>query len=306
MFKRSFVLFLLVALAMLCALVSACGAETGGTTSTAPTATVGKPNCVSGTLQVTGSTALQPLVQDVANEYQKQCSGAKITVGGGGSGTGVQNVFDGSSGIGNSDVYADATKYAGLVDHQVAVVVFSIVLNEKVTGVTNLTAAQMKDIYTGVKTNWKDLGGPDLAIVPVSRPAGSGTRVTFETYVLGAKEGLPPGATNPSAGSSGEVATSVKGTDGAVSYVTTDFAKKNGLKVVKLDGAEDSDANVKNNTYKFWNVEHMYTKGQPTDLAKALIDYVQSPATASIRQKQGFLDITTMTKEALDAKGPKS
>ena len=181
MFKKARVLFSLVAFAMLCALISACGASTGGTTEATPAATIGKPTCVSGTLQVTGSTALQPLVQDVANEYQKQCTGAKIAVGGGGSGTGVQNVFDGSSGVGNSDVYADATKYPGLVDHQVAVVVFSVVLNDKVTGITNLTSAQMKDIYTGVAKNWKDLGGPDLPIVPVSRPAASGTRVTFET-----------------------------------------------------------------------------------------------------------------------------
>ena len=290
MFKKLRVAFLLAAVVVLSALISACGASTGGTTSTTPTATLAKATCVSGTLQVTGSTALQPLVQDVANEYQKQCSGAKITVNGGGSGTGLKNVSEGSSDIGNSDVYANATKYPGLVDQQVAVVVFSVVL---------------KDIYTGVATNWKTFGGPDLPIVPVSRPAGSGTRVTFETYVLGTKENLPPGSNNPSASTSGEVATTVGQTDGAVSYVATDFAKKNNLDVVKLDGADDSDANVKNNTYKFWNVEHMYTKGQPSALAKALIDYIKSNATASIRQKDGFIDISTMTQAALDAKTPK-
>jgi phosphate transport system substrate-binding protein len=303
-------LFLMV-FTMLGVMVSACGSTdaSGGSatsnngSSSSSSSSSSSPQCVQGTLQVTGSTALQPLAKAIATQYQSKCSGANITVGGGGSSTGLKNALDGSSGVGNSDVFADKTKYPGLSDNQVAVVVFSVVINSKVTGVTNLTAAQLKSIYTGQTKNWQQLGGPNLQIVPVSRPAGSGTRLTFEQFVLGTKEALTG---NPVAASSGEVANTVNQTDGAVSYVASDYAKKNNLTVVKLDGTDDSNTNVQSNTYKFWNIEHMYTKGDASGLAKAYIDYVKSADTASVRQQQGFLDISSMSQAAITAKTPQS
>ena len=311
MSKQLRVAIILCALAMLSVLISACGgdtagqapANTGSTATKAPASSGSTATCATGTIQATGSTALQPLVKAVSTDYQKKCPGANITIGGGGSGTGLKNAQDGSSTIGDSDIFADKTKYPDLVDNQVAVVVFSVVINSKVTGVTNLTSAQMKDIYTGKAKNWSTLGGPNLAIVPVSRPAGSGTRVTFESYVLGGKETVTG---NPVANSSGEVSNTVNQTDGAVSYVASDFAKKNNLTVVKLDGSDDSDANVQNNTYKFWNLEHMYTKGAAAGLAQSFIEFVKGPDEASVRQQQGFLDISKMSADAIAAKTPKA
>lgn len=306
MLKQRRIIFILAALTALSVFISACGASTGGTTTNTvtPTAAAVKPTCTTGSLQATGSTALQQLATDVANDYQKQCSGANITVGGGGSSTGLKNVSDGSSQVGNSDVFASATKYPGLIDHKVAVVVFSVVVNSKVTGVTNLTSAQLKDIYSGKTTNWKDLGGNDLKIVPVSRPTGSGTRLTFEQYVLAQKESL--NGSNPIASTSGDVANTVGQTDGAVSYVATDFAKKNSLNVITIDGVADTDANVQSNTYKFWNLEHMYTKGDATGLAKDYIDYISGKGADSFRKTDGFLNISTMAADAITAKTPKS
>src|SRR6266700_1737662 len=125
--------------------ISACGSTSGGgTTGTTPTtagSTAGTPgayNCVSGTLTVSGSTALQPLADAVAKDYQKKCTGANITVGPGGSKKGLTDAESGASGIGNSDVFASSTQ-SDLVDHQVAVVVFALITNPSVTGVTNLT-----------------------------------------------------------------------------------------------------------------------------------------------------------------------
>ncbi len=310
MSKQLRIAIILCAFAMLSVLISACGGDTGGQAPTsagssatkAPASSGGSTaTCATGTIQATGSTALQPLVKAVATDYQKKCSNANITIGGGGSSTGLKNAQDGSSAIGDSDIFADKAKYPDIVDNQVAVVVFSIVINSKVTGVTNLTSAQMKDIYTGKTKNWSALGGPNLPIVAVSRPAGSGTRVTFETFVLGAKESITG---NPVASSSGEVANTVNQTDGAVSYVASDFAKKNNLTVVKLDGNDDSDANVMNNTYKFWNIEHMYTKGAASGLAMSFIDFVKGPDEAANRLQQGFLDISKMSADAITAKTP--
>ena len=59
-----------------------------------------------------------------------------------------------------------------------------MVVNPSVTGITNLTTQQASDIWTGKITNWKDIGGPDQAIVLILRPASSGTRATFKKIVL--------------------------------------------------------------------------------------------------------------------------
>src|SRR5712692_9973860 len=110
--------------------ISACGGSTTTTTGSSTPTTLGTPgsfNCISGTLTASGSTALAPLVKAVAQKYEAKCSGATITVNLGGSKTGLANVEAGSVNIGNSDVPASATQ-ADLVDHQVAVVVFGIIV----------------------------------------------------------------------------------------------------------------------------------------------------------------------------------
>src|ERR1043165_8137213 len=104
-------------------LFSACGGDTAsGTPGTTPTAgsTLGKPGftCVQGSLTADGSSALQPLVDAVAKDYQTKCSGANITVQPGGSKKGLADVESGAVAIGNSDVFADPATQSDLVDHQ--------------------------------------------------------------------------------------------------------------------------------------------------------------------------------------------
>src|SRR5664280_1649944 len=149
----------------------------------------GAVTCVSGSITASGSTALQPLVDAAGKAYVKACPGATIQVQGGGSGTGLTQVLQGAVQIGNSDVTAESklqpADAATLVDHQVAVQGWVMVNNPDITGVTNLTTDQATKIWTGVTTNWKDVGGPDMKIVLILRPASSGTRATFKKIVLG-------------------------------------------------------------------------------------------------------------------------
>ncbi|HZU01239.1 MAG TPA: substrate-binding domain-containing protein, partial [Ktedonobacteraceae bacterium] len=192
-----------------------------------------------------------------------------------------------------------------LVDHQVAVVVFTIVINSKVTGVTNLTSDQLKGIYSGKITNWKDAGGPDLPIVVVSRPASSGTRATFQTYILGGPETIS-GPSDLTTDSTGTVVKNVQQTAGAIGYAASGPAKQAGLTIVNIDGNAPTADLVKNNTYKFWGIEHMYTKGQPKPLAQALIDYMLSDAGKQEAQKLDFVAISDMQQSALQAHQPKA
>ncbi len=293
-------------------LISACGSSGSGSgssstpssgsssgSSSTPT-TLGTPgsfNCVSGSITAAGSTALQPLVSAVAKQYESKCSGASITVNLGGSGTGLANAENGSVDIGNSDIFAKSGQ-EDLVNHQVAVVVFTLIVNSKVTGVTSLTTAQLKQIYSGQATNWSQVGGPNLPIVVVSRPTSSGTRATFQKYVLGTVESVS-GPSNLTTDSTGTVVKNVEQTAGAIGYAASAPAKKSGLTILKIDNVEATNDNVKNNTYKFWNIEHMYTKGKPKDLAQALIDYMTSPDVKDLVQSLGFIAITDMPQNSI-------
>ncbi|GAC1427208.1 MAG: phosphate ABC transporter substrate-binding protein [Ktedonobacteraceae bacterium] len=307
---------LAILMAIMMFVISACGGSTttsGGTTGTTPTtgagSTAGTPgayNCVQGTLNISGSTALAPLVQAVANDYQKKCSGASITVGLGGSGTGLSQVEAGGVQIGNSDIFKKSGQ-ADLVDHQVAVVIFTVIMNKDVTGVTNLTTDQLKSIYSGKVTNWNQVGGPNLKIVVVSRPTSSGTRATFQNYILGGPETIS-GPSSLTTDSTGTVIKNVQQTAGAIGYAALAPAKAAGsaLTIVNVDGNAPTADLVKNNTYKFWNIEHMYTKGPATGLAQALIDYMASSDGKTEATKLDFLLTTDLTAAAVQAHQPTS
>jgi phosphate transport system substrate-binding protein len=175
----------------------------------------------------------------------------------------------------------------------------------KVTGVTNLTTDQVKSIYSGSVTNWKQLGGPDLKIVVVSRSASSGTRATFQKYVLGGPETIS-GPTSLSSDITGTVVQNITQTDGAIGYVALGPAKKSGLTTLSLYGNAPTADLAKNNTYKFWNIEHMYTKGDATSLAQALINYMSSEYGKSQVASLSFVAITDMAQAVLQAHQPTS
>ncbi|HTK05555.1 MAG TPA: phosphate ABC transporter substrate-binding protein [Ktedonobacteraceae bacterium] len=313
--KRTRLSFMLMGVFVALALfISACGSDStasAGSTpttgsTTAPASALGTPGtytCVQGSITAAGSTALAPLVSDVASKYQAKCSGANITVNLGGSGTGLSSAENGSVDIGNSDIFSK-TGQEDLVDHQVAVVVFDLIVNSKVTGVKNLTIAQLKDIYSGKTKNWSAVGGPNLPIVVVSRPTSSGTRATFQQYVLGTVETIS-GPANLTTDSTGTVVKNVQQTAGAIGYAASSAAKQSGLTVLQIGGADATAANVESNSYPFWNIEHMYTKGKPKDLAQALIDYMASDDGKASATKLDFIAISDVPQATLQTHQPK-
>ena len=237
--------------------------------------------CESGSITVAGSTALQPLVDRAGRDYQAACSGAQIQVQGGGSGTGLTQVSQGAVQIGNSDVSAesklDAATAGELVDHVVAKQGWIMVVNPDITGVNGLTKQQATDIWTGKVTNWKDVGGPDEAIVLILRPESSGTRSTFKKLVLGgAAEASGQALTEDS---NGAVVEAVKNTPGATSVIGFAYFKQNEGAVtgLQLDGVDATVENMKNGSYALAAEGHMYTKGQATGLAKSFLDYILGP-----------------------------
>lgn len=242
-----------------------------------------------------GSSALQPLVETVAEEYQTKNPGKFINVQGGGSGTGLSQVQSGAVEIGNSDLFAEeksGIKAEELVDHKVAAVGITPIVNKKV-GVTNLTMEQLKGIFLGEITNWQEVGGANQAVVILNRAAGSGTRGTFEKWVLDGQTAIPAQEQD----SSGMVRQIVADTPGAISYVAFSYVTED-VMTLNLNGVSPTDENVTTNEWPIWAYEHMYTKKNPDSLTKEFLDYVLSKEVQEgIVGELGYIPVSSMKVE---------
>lgn len=292
MFKsKSKIAFISTTLVALLALVG-CGQTAAPQTTPQPTpsaqATIDKK-----TISAAGSTALQPLAKLAAEDFMAKNSGVQVNISGGGSMTGLNNVASGAVDIGNSDVVVtDELKSAGLVDHEVAVAPFLIIVNKDVT-VDNLTKAQLTDIFTGKITNWKDVGGQDAKISIIGRAKSSGTRATIVRIVMDGKEFTDAAAAQDS---TGNLLTGVGQTPGSIGYIDAAYLKDT-VKALKYNGVAFSSDAVANGQYPIYAIEHMYTKGEATGTVKAFLDYVTSAEFQNKSvEKSGFIAISKVKK----------
>ncbi|NSB16427.1 phosphate ABC transporter substrate-binding protein [Clostridium beijerinckii] len=256
---------------------------------------------VSGSITMSGSSALLPLMEQAIETYNKENPDAQISAQAGGSGTGLTQVLDGSVDVGNSDIFAeeklDKDKASQLVDHKVVAEGFGVAVSKSL-GIDNLTSAQIKDIFSGKVTNWKEVGGPDKPILLVHRTAGSGTRATFEKVILGGDKSAENESLGVTQDSNGAVLSAMKQNDGAISYLGLAYINtqeaKDAIKIVKLDGVAAEKANISDGSYKFWSWGHMYTKGEATGVAKSFIDYVTNKVDKSVLDNLGFVSGSEM------------
>ncbi len=226
---------------------------------------------LSGSIQVVGSTSVQPLAEELAQEFMAQNQGIEIAVQGGGSGAGIKAAGDGTGDIGMSSRELK-TEEQGLHETVIARDGIAIVVNEE-NSVDNLSFEQLQKIYTGEYTNWKQVGGPDLKIVVVNREAGSGTRGAFEEIVLGKLQN-----TNQSLvqASTGAVQQTVSVTKEAIGYISLGSLDPAAVKAVTIDGIECSAANILAGEYKVQRPFLMLTNEEPTGAVKAFLDWITS------------------------------
>lgn len=239
----------------------------------------GKKEELKGKVVVAGSSALLPLTLQAAKEFKKKHPKVSIPASGAGSITGPQAVTKGVAQIGACDW--DATKdvpgfkaFNGLVAHKIAVIPFATIVNKNVT-VDNLTTKQLQDIFSGKITNWKEVGGQDAEIIVVNRAFGSGTRVNYQMKALKDVEFMKSGQNYKEVKSSGDMATTIATTPNAIGYIDLVYVKGN-MKAIKYNGVAATVENVINGTYPVWGNGYYLTKGQPTGVAKAFIEFMQS------------------------------
>ena len=272
--------------AMMSLSILGCGSDTASNDKAASSSSL------SGSITGSGSSALLPLAKDAADKFKELHPEVSITLNGGGSGTGLKQVADGSVDIGNSDVAAD-TKLDkavadGLVDHKVCVVTMAPVVNKDIAAtVKSLTKQQLTDIFTAKITNWKEVGGPDEEIVLITRPSTSGTRALFKEFALGGAEE----ASNKylETDDSGTLLQSIKDNKGAIGYVALSYLVNNqDVATVSVDGVAPTLENTYNGTYPVWGYEHMYTKGEPNATVKAYLDFIMSDEYGKSMEAQGY------------------
>jgi phosphate transport system substrate-binding protein len=290
---------LLMILAALMVFAAACG---GGTSKDNNEKTAAKDNKErSGSLVISGSSAMQPLVASAAEEFMNENPKVDIQVNAGGSGTGLSQVAEGSVQIGNSDVFAEEKEGIPadqLVDHRVAVVGITAAVNPKV-GIDDISKEDLIKVFTGKITNWKDVGGKDQKIVLVNRPDSSGTRAVFNKFGL---DGATP-AEGITEDSSNTVKKIINDTDGAVGYLAFSYFTDDAVTPLSIDGVKPTEENVQSGKFPIWAYEHSYTKGEAEGLAKDFLDYLMSDNIQNnLLKQQGYLPVTKMEVER-DASG---
>jgi phosphate transport system substrate-binding protein len=250
-----------------------------------------------GTVQVSGSSALQPLVNAAKEKFEASHKGISVEVSAGGSKKGLADVAAGAVQVGDSDIFAPADLKGKLVDHKVAVIGFAAMANKGAYNekITAIGLAELARIFSGDVKNWKDVGGGNVPIVVINRAPGSGTRSVFGSVVLGGDKFVE----SQTEDNSGALVAKLKQTKGSISYLAMSFADSDLLTFgIKSDAAsvEASVSNITSGSYPIWSYEHMYTQGPPTGVAKEFIDYILSPAFQNqvLPTVKGFIPVTQM------------
>jgi len=280
---------------MLASLCAAAGVV-AGCVARAPSGTTGAKTPAEVSFQNTGSDTLVNLALAWAERYMGENPGVRISVTGGGSGTGIAALINGTIQIANASREMSAEEIAlakrnGIepVRHTVALDAIAVVANRE-NPVSGLTLRQISDLYQGRTSNWRGVGGEDRPVVLLSRESNSGTYVYFLEQVIRMGDDKSTALFSPetllmpsSQGISAEVVQNPNaiGYDG-LGYVTPE------QKVIAVARTEagpwvlPSVQTVLDSTYPVSRPLYMYTAGEPTGEIKRYLDWILGPGQALV------------------------
>jgi len=230
-------------------------------------------------LKVTGSTSMQPLVEELAQAYTKRYKHVTITVEGRDSILGIELVSQGQVDIGMASW--KESEDSSLWSTPIALDGIAIVVHPQ-NPVEGLTLLQLQDVFFGRVWDWKDVGGQAGEIVTVSREDGSGTRVVFEDLVMKGKRVTPTAVVMPS---SRAVVEYVAGHPEAIGYVSMGHISQE-VKALKIEEVVPTPQSVRRGEYYLFRPLFLVTRQEPTGEVKGFIDFVLSPTGQSIVGKK--------------------
>jgi phosphate transport system substrate-binding protein len=232
------------------------------------------------TVTVAGSTSVSPLMELLTAEYKKQHGNVSFNISATGSGDGIKAVPAETAEIGMSSRELSAAEIGtGIDEHLIAIDGIAVIVNSG-NPVANLTIDQIRDIYTGVVTDWNQVGGRAGRIAVVSREPGSGTRGAFEEIVK-FQDKLVQGAIEFDG--TGAVKAEISRNVDAIGYISLGSVD-NSVKTLSVGGVSATTANVVNGSYKIARPFLLLTKkgralnGETT----AFLDWILTDAGQAI------------------------
>ena len=244
---------------------------------------------ISDKVTVSGSTSVGPLMEKEAEKFKEENEGINVEINQLGSSAGIKDAITGTVQIGmSSRDLKEQEKAEGLIEVEIAYDGIAIITN-KSNKIKSLTMTQVKDIYTGKITNWKDVGGKDGAIVVVSREDGSGTRDAFQEIVGYTSEELVKDA--QIGDGSGNIKTTVSGNEHAIGFISFEYIDDS-INAVKIDNVEPTASNVKNDSYKVSRPFLLvYKEDNLKENGNKLINFILSEEGQKIVEENGLIRI---------------
>jgi phosphate transport system substrate-binding protein len=251
------------------------------------------------TVTVKGSDTMVILAQRWAELYMQKFPNVSIQVTGGGSGVGLAALINGTTDIANSSRPMKPSEREKLkqryntlgVEVKTAKDGLAVYLNES-NPVHELTLGQVKEIYTGKITNWKQIGGPDSRIILYGRENSSGTYVYFRDFVL---EGEDFASTMQSLPGTAAVVNAVAKDKFGIGFGGAAYGKGIKFAAIKFDAKspayEPNAQTVKEGKYPITRYLYMYLRSKPTGVMKEYIDWTLSSEGQEIVSKVGYFPV---------------
>lgn len=229
---------------------------------------------------INGSTTVLPIMQKISEAYMAANPGVQIALSGGGSGNGIKALLDGLATIAMSsrDIKGSETALAekkGIHPVRTSIAVDALVpVVHPSNPVTQLSLDQLRDIYTGRITSWKEVGGKDSTIVVISRDTSSGTYETWEEMVMKQAKVMPRALLQAS---NGAVEQAVSKNPNAIGYVGLGYLSAN-IKGLHIGEVAASAETALSKQWPLSRELYVFTNGEASGAAGALLKYILDPA----------------------------
>ena len=270
------------------AALTACGGSASSSASTAAgSAASSNAAALSGNVAAGGSTSMKNVIAALTEGFAEVEPGVTVSYDPTGSGAGITGATDKTLDIGLSSRALKDDEKNDVDGTTVALDGIAIVVN-KASKVADLTVDQLKQMFTGEITNWKDVGGDDGEIVLVGREAGSGTRDGFES-IVDVKDSCKYAQELTATGA---VISAVEANPLAVGYASLS-AVGDTVAMVTVEGVECSEDTVKDGSYKIQRPFVFVTNKSMTlsEQAQAFVDFATSKDAADLIRTAGAVPV---------------
>ncbi len=252
---------------------------------------------LTGAINIEGSDTMVNLGQAWAEMFMQENPAVMISIKGGGSGTGIAAMINGTVDLATAsremkDEEIAEAKANGNdpLEHEVVIDGIAVVVHSD-NPVNGLTMEQLGMIYRGEITNWKDVGGPDKEIVILSRDTSSGTYEYFKEKVVADKDENAEFAKEAKLLSSTQaIVDETSKNDAAIGYVGLGFLTDD-MKVLAVDDVVASIETAKDGSYPLARYLYVYSNGEPTGAVAAFLEWALSADGQAIAADQGFVPL---------------